>query len=190
MKFLKTYSYDMLKMFLNQFGTSIFGLALALAAAKAQNVILRNVTSVCAILFYLFLLYTMTWDIGFRERVSVLQEKTKRNPFRGVIISLGANALNFIFAICITLGCFLPSIDFFSSLGAIATFGGLLLEGMFTGLLANDFMGNALNSYWWVWFIIPIPSTLICGIAYNMGLHDFKLTALIFGKKGTPSSKK
>lgn len=183
MNFLKSYSYDMLKMFLNQFGTSIFGLALALAAAKAQNVILRNVTSACAILFYLFLLYTMTWDIGFRERVSVLQEKQKNHPFKGVLISLGANSLNFILAIFITLGCFLGGVAFFGDLGGIATFGALLLEGMYTGLLANNFMGEALNSYWWVWFLTPIPSVLICGIAYNMGLHDFKLTTILFGKK-------
>lgn len=181
MKFLKAYSYDMLKMFLNQFGTSIFGLALALAASKAQNVTLRNVTSVCAILFYLFLLYTMTWDIGFRERISVLQEKRKRNPAKGFLISLGANALNLLFAICITAGCLFGNLSFFSSLGGVATFGALLLEGMYTGLLANSFLGAALNSYWWVWFLTPIPSVLVCGVAYDLGLRDFKLTARLFG---------
>ena len=189
-QFLKTYLYDALKMFLNQFGTAIFGFALSLAAAKAQNVTLRNVMGVCAILFYLFLLYTMTWDIGFRDRVSVTQGKKAFNPLTGVGISLCANSVNFLFAICITLGCFFGDVAFFGNLGGIASFCALLLEGMYTGLLANHFMGAALNSYWWVWFITPLPAILTCGIAYNMGLKDFKLSVLLFGKKSTSDKTK
>ena len=52
--FFKNYSYDMLKMFLNQFGTAIFGISLAFAAKYAQSPVLLNATSVGAILFYLF----------------------------------------------------------------------------------------------------------------------------------------
>ena len=53
----KTRSYEMVRMFLNQFATAIFGLVLALAAGRAERVALRNVTSACAIVFYLFLLF-------------------------------------------------------------------------------------------------------------------------------------
>ena len=70
-EFFKSRSYDMVKMFLNQFGTGIFGVALSIAVTMAQQDVLRNVTSVFAILFYLFLLYTMTWDIGFKNKISV-----------------------------------------------------------------------------------------------------------------------
>ena len=54
----RDHSYNMVKMFLNQFATAIFGFSLALAAGKAQNPTLRNVTSIGAILFYLFLLFS------------------------------------------------------------------------------------------------------------------------------------
>ena len=64
--FFKERSYDMVKMFLNQFATAIFGVVLAIAAGMAGNVVLRNVTSAFAVLFYLFLLYTMTWEPAFR----------------------------------------------------------------------------------------------------------------------------
>lgn len=188
-QFFKTYSYDALKMFLNQFGTAIFGFALSLAAAKAQNAILRNVLGVVAVLFYLFLLYTMTWDVGFRDRVSVTQGKKANRPARGFLISLLANTPNFLFAICITLGCFFGSVSFFGGLGGIASFCALLLEGMYTGLLANHFMGNALNSYWWVWFLTPLPSIITCGIAYLLGIKDCKLSVLIFGKQQKKSHK-
>ncbi|MBQ9131625.1 MAG: hypothetical protein IJX62_04045, partial [Clostridia bacterium] len=50
--------------------------------------------------------------------------------------------------------------------------------GMYTGLMANHLWGEALNSYWWVYFLIPIPSIIVCGIAYNMGIHDIKFTGI------------
>ena len=100
--FFKEHSYDMLKMFLNQFATAIFGFSLAVAAGKAENDSLRNVTSVAAILFYLFLLYTMTWEIGFGDRVSVLHGTRRNMPYKGALISLCANGINILFAVFIT----------------------------------------------------------------------------------------
>ncbi len=181
-QFFKSYSYDMLKMFLNQFGTAVFGCALALAAGAAKSPALRNATSVAAIVFYLFLLYTMTWDIGFREKVSVENGRLKKNRFRGVLISFSANSLNFLFAILLLLPQIFD-VALFSKVGGVTSFLALVLEGMYIGLLANPVGGVPLNSLWWVWFLLPIPAILTCGIAYNMGLSDFKLSALFLGKK-------
>lgn len=180
-RFFKAYSYDMVKMFLNQFATAVFGCALALAASKAQNPTLRNVTSAVAILFYLFLLYTMTWDIGFREKVSVDNNRIPRKPLKGALISLCANSINFLLAILFALGKCI-NLSFFGALGAFGGTCNLLLQGMYTGILANTAWGMELRSFWWVWFLTPIPAILTCAIAYNMGLRDFKLTA-IFTKK-------
>ncbi len=175
-QFFKSHSYDMVKMFLNQFATAIFGCALALAAAKAQNPMLRNVTSVFAILFYLFLLYTMTWDIGFREKVSVDSGRIPRKRMKGALIALCANSLNFLLAIFILLSNYIDW-SFIGTLGGISGFCALLLEGMYIGVLANTIGGVAISSFWWVWFLTPLPAIVTCGIAYNAGLHDFKLTA-------------
>ena len=174
--FFKNYSYDMLKMFLNQFGTAIFGFSLALAAGHAQSPVLRNVTSVGAILFYLFLLYTMTWDIGYRDRVSVESRRKPRAPLTGLWISLAANAVNFLLAIFIMLGSLLDT-PFTSHLGAIGAFAATILEGMFVGLLANPVGGVPLNSFWWVYFLLPIPAMLLSAITYNLGLRDVKFTS-------------
>lgn len=174
--FFKNYSYDMLKMFLNQFGTAIFGFSLALAAGKAQSVALRNITSVAAILFYLFLLYTMTWDIGYRDRVSVESGRKKRNRLTGLWISLCANSLNLLFAIFIMLGS-LMNTGVTGTLGSIGAFGATILEGMYVGVLANHVGGAALNSYWWIYFLITIPAILVCAISYNLGLYDVKFTS-------------
>ena len=135
--FFKTHSYNMIKMFLHQFGTAVFGFTLALAAAYAKNVTLRNVTSALAIVFYLFLLYTVTWEIGYKDKGSVENGSQKRNIWKGALISLGANIPNFLFAIFVMLAS-LFNLDFFSTLGAISSGAALILEGMFTGLLANQ----------------------------------------------------
>lgn len=174
-KFFEDHSYNMVKMFLNQIATAIFGFALVLAAGKADNDTLRNVTSVCAILFYLFLLYTMTWEIGFSDKVSVESGKKKPMPLKGALISLCANSVNFLLAIFVMLAQLLPQ-SVISTIGGVCAPAALLIEGMYTGLLANHAFGAPLNSYWWVYFLLPIPAILICGVAYQMGIHDLKLT--------------
>lgn len=176
-KFFAEHSYNIVKMFLNQFATAIFGFVLCLAAGMAESPTLRNVTSVAAILFYLFLLYTMTWEIGYRDRVAVEQGSKRNNRFRGALISLCANIPNFIFAIFITLAI-LMDVPAISSIGGVCSFLALFLEGMYTGLLANHVAGAALNSYWFVYFLLPLPAILVSGLAYNLGLSDIKFTSL------------
>ena len=177
-EFFKNRSYDMVRMFLNQFAISIFGLVLALAAGQAQNPTLRNITSVAAILFYLFLLYTMTWDLGFKDRAGVENGRLRRAPFTGFWISLCANVPNFLFALFISLGLWFPDVTALSSIGGVATSAALLLEGMFTGLLANRVGGVPLNAQWWVYFVIILPALLACTVAYQLGLKDFRFTRL------------
>ncbi len=176
-RFFRDYSYDMVKMFINQFGTAIFGFALVLAAGKAESAMLRNVTSAFAVLFYLFLLYTTTWEIGYRDRVSVEHGSKTRNPWRGVLISLGANAVNFLFAVFITLAILLD-VPFLSTLGGISQAASSVLQGMYTGLLVNPVGGAPLNSYWFVYFLLPLPAMITCGIAYRLGIHDVKFTSI------------
>ncbi len=176
-EFFKSRSYDMVKMFLNQFGTGIFGVALSIAVTMAKHDVLRNVTSVFAILFYLFLLYTMTWDIGFKDKISVEHGRKPYKPWTGFWISLCANIPNLVLAVFISLASFF-NVGFLSAIGGVCGAIALVLEGMFTGVLANSVGGAPLNSYWWVWFLITVPSMVICAISYYFGLKDVKFTKL------------
>ena len=178
-KFFVEHSYDMVKMFLNQFGIAILGMVLALATAMAENSLLKNVTSIGAILFYLFLLYTMTWEIGYKDKLAVEQGRKVKNVFTGSLISLCANVPNFIFAIFITLATFVGSEEsIISSIGGVCSFLAMSLEGMYTGVLSNHVGGAPLNSYWFVYFLLPIPAMITCGISYYLGLKDIKFTSL------------
>ncbi len=173
--FFQKHSYSMVKMFLNQFATAVFGFVLYTAAMTAENVMLRNITSAGAIIFYLFLLYTMTWDIGFADRVAVMSGKQKRNLFTGTLISICANIPNFIFATFIMISS-LFEIEFLSSFSALCGGAAWFLEGMYTGLLANTVGGVLLGSRWFMYFVITLPAIITCTIAYITGLYDKKMT--------------
>lgn len=167
----------MVKMFLNQFATAVFGFVLALAASFAKNVVLRNITSGFAVLFYLFLLYTMTWEIGFKDKIPVEKGRMKYNPLTGFLISLCANALNLLLAFFIMLANFVNA-DVINKIGAFCGSAAVFLEGMYTGLLVNKVGDTPLNSFWWIYFLITVPSMIVCAVAYLAGIHDKKLTGL------------
>ena len=177
----------MVTMLLNQLAISMFGFSLVLAAMKIGNDVLRNVTSVFSILFYLVLLYIKTWDIGFRDKVSVEQGKKANKPLRGATISLCANAINYILAVFVMLRALLSNVSFFESLGGIAQAICMFTHGMYAGVLVNPIGGTPLNSYWFVYFLTPIPAILVCGLAYYFGLHDVKYTGF-FHKNQYPES--
>ena len=185
--FLKNHSYDMVTMLLNQIAIALFGFSLVLAAMKIDNDTLRNVTSIFSILFYLVLLYIKAWDIGFKDKISVEQGKKANNAFRGALISLCANAINYLLAIFIMLRALLPNVSVFDSIGGVAQAIAVFAQGMYTGLLVNQVGGSPLNTYWISYFIIPLPAILVSGLAYYFGLHDVKYTGF-FHKNQYPES--
>ena len=70
-KFLHNYSYSAVRMFVNQFVMSLFGSMLSMATTAANNNTLAMILSILAVLLYFFLLYTLTWEIGAKDRISV-----------------------------------------------------------------------------------------------------------------------
>ena len=148
-----------------------------MATATAGNDTLTLVVSIFAILFYLFLIYNMTWEIGYRDRGSVTVGKKPRRIYTGALISVCANIPNFIFAFFIMLGVVTQTLTF-GNIGAICKTMAVILEGMYTGLMMNPLSGQALNLYWWVFFLLPIPAILTSFVAYWMGLKDLRLTKL------------
>lgn len=173
-KFFATHSYNMVKMFLNQFAIAIFGFTLVLATQKAGNLLLRNLTSVFAVAFYLFLIYTMTWEIGYKDRISVELGKRKAQPWTGVILSLCANLPNLFLALLMLI----TQLGGLESMKNLVTLANGFLNGMYMGLLANTVGGVTLSSHWFVFVITPIPAIVAAGLAYAMGLKDLRLTKL------------
>ncbi len=186
--FFKNHSYDIIKMLLNQVAIAMFGFSLVLAAMKIDNDALRNITSILSVVFYLFLLYIMSWDIGFRDKVSVEQGKKANCSLRGALISLCANSINFLLAIFVMLRDFLPEVSIIDTIGGICQALCVFGHGMYVGLLVNPVGGAPLNTYWFIYFLTPLPAILVCGISYYLGLHDVKYTGFFHKKNFYPES--
>ena len=191
--FFKQYSYSMIKMFVNQFAISIFGCLLAMAAAAAGNDILMLLVSIFAIAFYLFLIYTMTWEIGATDRISVDVGKKPYRPHTGLWLSLIANIPNILIALAYTVGYpFMTTQKWAGSICSLMRVGALLIEGMYRGLTSVIVLpsGNPLWYAWWSYFLIIIPAILTSWIAYFAGFKNFRLVAQYFNKKQNQEQKK
>ena len=160
---------------------AIFGLVLALATGMAENYTLQVVASIGSIVFYMFLLYAMTFEIGLKDKTSVDYGRCAAKPLTGLYISLCANSINFLMAVLILIGE-LSSNQFLSNLGGGAAVAAVLLEGMYTGLLAVDVGGVPLNSLIWPFFAIIVPALLISTIGYFFGLKGWHITRMLIPK--------
>lgn len=172
--FLKKRSYDLVHMLITQLAISIFGMALALATA-ANHSTLQTCTSIFAILFYLYLIYAKIWELGYKDIRALERGDQGFTRREGLYMGLAASTINFLLAILITLGISFGASEFFGSIGAVAKVIALLTEGMYTGLLALKVGDTALNSLWFMYFLITLPLIITSWLAYYAGSKDFKV---------------
>lgn len=173
--FFERYSYDSVRMALNQFATAVFGFALALTATQADSNALLLATSIGAVIFYLMLNYGVAWRVGSRDKTSVDLGRRRNRPFTGFLISLLANSVNLLLAALVAIG----ALTGVQNLEGVPRFIVMLLEGMYLGLIKYIQIGGmALNEYWWAFFLLPIPSLIVSTVGYIAGVKDFHITRM------------
>ncbi len=179
LKFLKERSYEIVKILLYQIAIALFGISLAIATGPKEGVegvaTLQLTSSILSIAFYLFLIYVMVWEIGYRDSGALSRAEDGMSRLTGLYMALVASIPNFLLALFIALGNWFADIPFFSTAGGISATIALLAEGMYTGLLAVKVGGVPLNSLWFMWFIIMIPMIVTTTLAYLAGSHGFKI---------------
>lgn len=191
-EFLHNYSYSSIKMFVNQFAISIFGAMLSMATSAAANDTLSIVVGVISVLFYLFLIYTVAWEIGAKDRISVDIGKKEYRPHTGLLVSLVANIPNFFIAIMFTaFSPFRATNVVAGGACAVASVLTLLLEGMYLGITTSITIGaRLLNTFWWSYFLIIIPAMLVSWMAYYLGFKNKKFTTLFDYQSPDKAKKK
>jgi hypothetical protein len=172
-------------MFVNQFAISMFGSVLAMATVAMGNDGFTIGVSIFAILFYLFLIYNMTWEIGARDKISADAGKKKYSPMTGLYMSLIANSLSFVIAIVYTIGYpFMAAYKWAVNMCTVMRVLSIFANGMYLGLMsAIDIGGKALNQYWFTYFLVTVPALVTAGLSYYIGTKDFKFTSLFTEKK-------
>ena len=179
-------------MFVNQFAISLFGAMLSMAAVAAESRSLSIITSVIAILFYLFLVYVMMWEIGAKDRISVDIGKKQYRPHTGLGIAAIANIPNLIIAIVFTIGYpFKAAYEWAGGMCAVASFFNMLLNGMYLGLTTSfTALGSTLNLFWLTHFAIIVPALAVSWVAYYFGFKNKKFTTLFDYQSPDKSKKK
>jgi len=175
-RFFHDYSYSIVKMFVNQFAIAIFGIALFTPTFVAMPT-LNLITSIFAAIFYLFLIYVLTWEIGAKDRVAVDVGKKPYRPHTGLLLSLIANIPNLLLAIfCTIVAAINPENNFFW----IPT----LLNGMYWGIIRNIYLpfgqGGAfvpVSDFWITFYLIIVPALVTCWFAYFMGFKNIRIVA-------------
>ena len=177
--FLKKYSYIILKLFLNQFAISLFGVALAFACSRAQNNKLLLLTSIFAVLFYLFLEYAVIWELGAKDGISAKARKTPRGLWRGFAISLLANAINVLMSLLILTKLFSGGDN---PVSAVAQFIAMMLQGMYQGILSQWVGGIQLHTLPWMFVLIILPAVAVTGLGYIAGHYNLHATNILIPK--------
>ena len=185
--FFKQHSYSVVKNLVNQVAISILGAFLSMWATSVNNDAFSIAVSVFAIVFYLFLIYTTTWEVGAKDRVSVDVGKKPYRPHTGLLISLVSNIPNILIAFLFLIAkIFAKEGNFFDGMQMILSVFATILEGMYAGLImtvkiAAD--GTTMINTWWAYFVIILPAIVTSWIAYFAGYKNFRLVAPLFDKK-------
>ena len=167
-KFFERYSYQCVSLFVNQIAIALFAISLAFAAGMAKNDTLKLVTSILSVAFLLFIDYTAMWKVGAEDRLSADLGKVKRDLSVPVKIWLLSNSLNLLLALLYMLGALVDALEGLKVCSVIA----LLIEGEYMGILSLNVGGVPLNTMWFMYFIITLPTLVVTFVAYWFGVNN------------------
>ncbi len=184
LSFVKTNSYLIFRLILNQFGMTVFGLMTSMAAAAVDNALagggeVRRTcmiwVSVFSVLFHMYINYMALKEEGQKDKIRLEAGRAEYTPLRGLFVALTASAFNILLGLIIIISSFIP-VDAMIALCGSCKVIASILQAMYWGLMLGISGSGtiaALPSFWFL--IIPIPA-IICGwISYRNGLADVNL---------------
>ena len=188
MTFFKDNSYNIVKMFLYQFGMTFFGMITSMAAQNNSGLFLT--VSIYASVFYLGLLYVMTWELGAKERIRVDAGHATADRLAGLKMSLFAAIPNFIvfllIAVGFVFGVAVMQAGWAQSMFIVGHAIGIIIQAMYNGIV-NALIpagGNALSSAYLITYAItPLPAIIFSTFGYLMGWNNRRLFGFLQKKK-------
>lgn len=191
MGFWKKNSYQIVRLFVIQIGIAIFGLVLSFAVSSAfrerDDATPLLIVSIFSVLFYLFILYSVGWEIGGKDRIHLDATHEKLRGEKGLLLALVAQIPNFIFNLLMLIGGLLSfagktvvGARFFGVGYLPATFLHSMYIGVVRSLLtATRLVQDVSPSYYLVAGLIflctTLPAVAVTGFAYWMGLHERRI---------------
>ena len=198
MNFLKKNFHDVLKLYINQIGISIFYFAIifplnTISGENGLPGVWDLVVSLFSMFFYFALIYCVVWEIGAKDKIRIDAGRCEYTPTKGFLLGLFAIIPNFIFSVPLVIfaiiGCFTAACN---NVYAIFVMLSRLHEVFYNSIICSfvgvnglltPFTGDILNSanpihqliYSLVLFILPMLAVLVTHFAYYMGSRERKL---------------
>ena len=165
MDYIKENAYMITKMLLNQFGAAFLGLVLYLASSTGDNAFLIIAASIFSILFYVYLQYSVMWDLGARDIIRVHGKRASYRPANGFLVLIGH-----IFGSAD--GAF--GYEWAGTLYVASKSVGVIWESMFSGFVQLYSPHNPV-----IFFLMLIPPLLASSVGYIFGMKNFRILSLI-----------
>lgn len=189
MKFLREHSYDVVKLILNQIGVTVFGTVMWTATAKNPTLLLLS--GLLSIGLYLFLQYTLCWEVGAKDKIKIDGGRLAPMPAKGALLSLLANIPNLLLALLVGLGILINT-EWGANMAVVCNAILRLLSGMYLGvisLISGALFESPKIEYEWWWFIVAVlPSIGASAVGYLLGSKNKRISA-IFGISAPASGK-
>ncbi|MGM9647811.1 MAG: hypothetical protein ACI3YH_06755 [Eubacteriales bacterium] len=188
-QFLKDNIYQSVRMLLNQIVMTMFSMMLIFAvntaaykndAGDSLSDFLLILVSVLSILFYLYLIYHMSYEMGQKDGIRIQGKRMSYFRWKGLIIALIANGLNIVLGLLELIGKIAiegdslfadvsqmnPSPIWAASLYDVCHTIARFIQSMYTGLGATVFRGMGFFD-----LLIPLPAILVCTFSYQLGVR-------------------
>lgn len=95
-KFIKTYSYDIFKLFLTQIAITCFALIMSMWTAGFNSTPIFLGVGLFSACFYVYLIYLFNYQMGSADRPAIVGQRAKPNLLKGFYITLCANSINIV----------------------------------------------------------------------------------------------
>ena len=208
MVIFKEHLYDIVKLYVNQIGITIFSIFLMSAVGSIEDESLSNtlsiIVSVFSILFYLVLIYNVVWELGAKDRIRIDSGRYQAKPMKGLVMSLWANLPNFvlagvaaIFGIIFVAGGAEWAASPFLILFMLVKFHAAMYVGVIQGLspalpsATSDVSVFADALVEDVWFLlIPLVAVLVAHLSYWLGTKEKKLFGFLSLGSGSNNKPK
>ena len=187
--FFKENIYQSVRMMVNQIAMTMFALMLIFAVSTAGerngasatvNDALMITVSAVSILFYLFLLHYMCYELGQKDGIRIQGKRMSPMPLKGFYISLIANVPNILLGLFELIGKIAihgdslfadvsqmdPTPVWAASMYDVCHTIARFLQSMYAGLGATIFRGMGFFG-----LLIPLPAIIVCTLSYMMGVR-------------------
>lgn len=195
MRYIKENSYDIVRLYVNQIGITIFSLFLYTAVAMMGDDVffgLKLGVSIFSSLFYVFLVHNIVWEIGATDKIRIDSGKVAPTPAKGMWLSLFANVPNLLLAFFSVIFALLMlfgvewAVSAFTLVFVILRFHTAMYMGMIQGTVpaggaAIDPIDCLVESI--LFLLIPLVAVALAHLSYWLGTKEIKLLGFLDSKK-------